>query len=149
MEPSRFWLRRDDDDRARQVVYDEVQLSRYTDRQKRAILKRMARGKTASHRELLRAARRARIRPRGERLIAVTLALSALAALILIIAGWRHRPSGPVATETITSPPQAGDEVGKTHTGELTTVMDKADRAWLKDVGAGKVGTAVDGSDVL
>src|SRR5579872_2183664 len=90
VEPSRFWLRRDADDGARQVVYDQVQLNRYSDRQKRAILKVMARGKTATHRDLRQAARRARTRPLSERLVALTLVLFAVAALVVIFAGWQR-----------------------------------------------------------
>jgi hypothetical protein len=149
VEPSRFWLRRDDDDRARQVVYDEVQLNRYTDRQKRAILKAMARGRSASHRDIRQAARRARIRPRGERLMTLTLALAALAVLIILVAGRTQRPSPgqPIDASAAAQPP--GETSAEATNGELTALMDKADRAWLSDVGAGKVAGANDGSDVL
>jgi hypothetical protein len=149
VEPSRFWLRRDDDDQARQVVYDQLRLDRYSDRQKRAILKTMARGKPASHRDIRQAARRATGRPRGERVIAVILALSVLAIVIILFAGRDHRPNRTLATETATSARQPGETAGEARAGELTTLMDQADRAWLNDVGAGKVTAANDGSDVL
>jgi hypothetical protein len=149
VEPSRFWLRRDDDDRARQVVYDEVQLNRYSDRQRRAIMKVMARGKTASHRDISQAVRRARVRPRGETLVAISLALSLLAVLVIALAG-RH--AGPVrvgAGRAAASARAAIAEARDASSGDLTTVMENADRAWLNDVGAGKVATASDGSDAL
>ncbi len=149
MEPSRFWLRRDDDDRARQVVYDEVQLNRYSDRQRRAILKVMARGKTTSHRDIRQAVRRARLRPRGEIWVAITLALSALAVLVIVLGGWHHGLHRTAATEHPASAPSAIDGARETSPGDLTTVMENADRAWLNDVGAGKVVTANDGSDAL
>ena len=149
VEPSRFWLRRDDDDRTRQVVYDQVQLGRYSDRQRRAILKLMARGKTASHRDIRQAARRARRRSRGEMLVAITLALSAFAALVIIFAGWHRVPTKVLTTEAVASVQTDGDRAGQASAGDLTTVMENADRAWLSDVGAGKIVTATDGSDVL
>jgi hypothetical protein len=149
VEPSRFWLRRDDDDRARQVVYDEVQLNRYSDRQRRAILKVMARGKTASHREISQAARRARDRPRGETLVAISLALSVLAVLVLVLASWHRDPNTAVATKGAASIQADVAGARETSPGDLTTVMENADRAWLNDVGAGKVATANDGSDAL
>jgi hypothetical protein len=147
--PSRFWLRRDDDDRARQVVFDEVQLDRYSDRQRRAILKVMARGKTASHRDIRLAVRRARRRPRGETLIAITLAVSALTVLIIVFAGWRLGPARMLAAKGLASREAAVDRAAGASPGDLTTVMENADRAWLNDVGAGKVVTANDGSDAL
>jgi hypothetical protein len=149
VEPSRFWLRRDDDDRARQVVYDPVQLAHYSDRQKRAILKVMARGKTATHRDLRQAARRARTRPRGERLVAFTLLLVAVAALIIIFADWQHDRGEMRANGAAASTGTGDDKADQPTAGDLTRVMENADRAWLDDVGAGKVVTATDGSDAL
>jgi hypothetical protein len=149
VEPSRFWLRRNDDDRARQVVYDEVQLNHYSDRQRRAILKVMARGKTASHRDIRQAARRARSRPRGETVVAITLVLSVLAVLIIFVVGRHRDPSKAVVTGATASAHTSNDRASAAAAGDLTTVIDKADRAWLSDVGAGKVVSANDGSDAL
>jgi hypothetical protein len=149
VEPSRFWLRRDDDDRARQVVYDPVRLNRYSDRQKRAILKVMARGKTATHRDLRQAARRASARSRGERLVAIILLLCAVAALAIIFAGWQRGSARARASDAAASTVTAGDKAQAAPAGDLTKAMENADRAWLDDVGAGKVVTATDGSDAL
>jgi|KBSMisStandDraft_5_1062788.scaffolds.fasta_scaffold325237_1 hypothetical protein len=149
MGPSRFWLRRDADDRARQLVYDPVQLGRYSDRQKRAILKLMARGKTATHRDIRQAARRARQRPRGERLAAFTLILLAVAALVIIFADWQRGSGKTQANGAAASAQTVDAKADRAQAGDLTRVMENADRAWLDDVGAGKVVTATDGSDAL
>jgi hypothetical protein len=149
VEPSRFWLRRDDDDRARQVVYDEVRLNRYSNRQRRAILKVMARGKTASHRDISQALRQARARPRGEILVAIILGLSVLAVLAIVLAGRHHGENKAVATNGAASTEAVIDEARTASPADLSTVMENADRAWLNDVGTGKVVTANDGSDAL
>jgi hypothetical protein len=148
VDPPRFWLRRDADDRARQVVYDPVQLGRYSDRQRRAILKLMARGTTASHRDIRKAARRARKWPRGELLVAVALALSAIAVLVILVTGGHRRPNRPIATEP-GSTLAIDAKAAETPSGDVTTAMEKADRAWLNEVGAGKVASASDSSDAL
>jgi hypothetical protein len=145
---SRFWLRRDADDRARQLVYDPVQLGRYSDRQRRAILKLMARGKTASHRDIRQAARRARKRPRGELLVAIALALSVIAVLAIVVTGGYRRPNRALAADAAALAP-AADVKAEEASADLTKAMEKADRAWLSDVGAGKVASANDGSDAL
>ncbi len=145
-----------DDDQARQVVYDQVQLDRYGRRQRRAILKAMARGKTsASHNDIRRAARRAGPRPRGETPVAIALLLAGDHTLLIIVpssAGYRSSKQA-VATEAATSagPALRSPTVRPEQSppNELTTAMDKADKAWLSDVGAGKVATTVDGSDAL
>ena len=76
--------------------------------------------------------------------------MSLLLVLIIIIVVGRHRgPSNAVANETAASARTAAGKGGGVPEGDLTTVMEKADRAWLSDVGAGKVVTTDDGSDAL
>jgi hypothetical protein len=148
VERSRFWLRRDDDDQARQVVYDQVQLDRYSERQRRAILKAMARGKTSSHRDISQAARRARTRTRGEILVATTLMLAGLTLVVIVFASWHRGAKRMAAAEAATA--RAGVAGARTTRPEdATTAMERADRAWLTDVGAGKVKYSNDGSDAL
>lgn len=146
MEPSRFWLRRSDDDSARQVVYDQLQLDRYTSRQRRAILKLLARGRGATHREVARAARRATSRPRGETPIAIALLVLAFAVLALSLMSGHRNPADSAA-------PHSGRPLSPasraTRPAGPTRAMDDADKAWLRDVGAGKIVTASDGSDAF
>jgi hypothetical protein len=147
VEPSRFWLRRDDDNRARQVVFDEVQLGRYSERQQRAILKAMARGKT-SQRDIRQAARRARLWPRGETMIGILLAATVIAAIATVLTG-RHHERAAAGAAGVVSPGAPVAANAKAGPADLTTDMERADRAWLSDVGAGKVVAASDGSDTL
>jgi hypothetical protein len=149
VEPSRFWLRRNNDDRARQVIYDEVQLDRYSDRQRRAILKAMSRGKRVSHSDIRRAAQRAALRPRGETPVAIALLLSAIVVLIISLFAWYRTSTDLAALESRAALRTAAARPEQSPPSEVTTAMDKADKAWLSDVGAGKVATTVDGADAL
>jgi hypothetical protein len=109
----------------------------------------MARGKTASHRDIRQAARRARNRSRGEILVAVSIALSVLAVIVIMFAGG-HRASNPaVAIGGATSGASGAPGATGRAPDDLTATIEDADRAWLKDVGAGRVVSADDGSDAL